>query len=438
MKIRLLHFILFFLISFFSAKAQQTFSLREAVNYAIKNHVNIKNAQLDIASADARVWEIKAAGLPQINANVGYTGNIQRAGFVLPKEFGGGGFQRFGNTFAGNAGVNFNQLVFNGSYTLGLKAADVYKELSQKSMSQTKQQIAENVIKAYYSILVNEERMKILALNIGRLDSTFRETKILNEKGFVELIDVQRLEVQLNNLKTELWKVQELQRLSYDLLKFQMGMDSPEVISLKDKLTDIKIENFLVNQTVVNYNDRPEYSILQTQKHLQELDFKNAKAGALPTVSLSGNYGYNGTGNNFTFSDGVGFDISAVSLNMNIPIFDGNARKYKMAQKKQLLEKTNNTFKFLESSITLQVTQANTMLKNSIESLNSQKRNMELAKEVVRVTKAKYQQGLGSNLEVVNAESSLKEAQTNYFTSLYDLLIAKVDLDKALGKLEVE
>ena len=428
-------FALFFGI-IFSLKAQQSFSLKEAVSYAMKHHVSLKNAQIDILNADARVQEIKAVGLPQINANISYTNNILRQGFVLPKEFGGGGFSRFGNTFGANGNLSLSQMVFNGSYTLGLRAADVYKELSQKALIQNKQQIIENVMKAYYSILVNEERMKILALSVGRLDSTLRETKILNEKGFVEKIDVQRLEVQSNNLKTEIWKVQELQRLSYDLLKFQMGMETTEVISLKDKLNDIELATILPKENPINFDDRIDYSILQTQKHLQELDLKNKKAEKLPTVMFNGNYGYNLTGDQVLFNGGLGYDISSISLNVSIPIFDGNARKYKIAQSSNNLDKLNQSFKLLENSINLQVTQANTMLKNGVESLNSQKRNMELAKEVVRVTKAKYQQGLGSNLEVVNAEASLKEAQTNYFAALYDVLISKVDLEKALGKLE--
>ncbi|MFC0185060.1 TolC family protein [Pseudarcicella hirudinis] len=238
---------------FFStyARAQQAFTLKEAVDYAVKNHINVKNAQTDIHSASARVNEIKAIGLPQINGNVGYTNNliIQRV-FIPAKTFDPSASEsdvvaaEFGVRNSGTAGVSLNQILFDGSYTLGLKAADVYRELSQKSLTQTKQQVAENVTKAYYSILVNEERVKLLNLNIGRIDSLYRETKRLNEQGFAEKLDVQRIEVQENNLKIELKNVNRLQELSYYLLKFQMGMKTEESIALTDKMESIKIADF--------------------------------------------------------------------------------------------------------------------------------------------------------------------------------------------------
>ncbi len=157
-------------------KAQQSYSLREAVDYAVKNHTSIKNAQIDILTAEARVSELKGIGLPQVSGNIGYTNNliIQKV-FIPAKTFdptakeGDVIAAEFGVANSGQAGINLNQILFDGSYLLGLKAADVYKELSKKTLVQTKQQAAENVTKAYYSILVNEERIKLLDLNIGRL-----------------------------------------------------------------------------------------------------------------------------------------------------------------------------------------------------------------------------------------------------------------------------
>jgi outer membrane protein TolC len=176
-------------------------------------------------------------GLPQVNANIGYTNNfiIQRV-FIPAKTFdpnakdGDVVAAEFGVRNSGNAVASLSQLLFDGSYTLGLKAADVYKELSAKSLTQTKQQIAENVTKAYYGILVNEERLEILKLNMGRLDSLFNQTKALNLQGFVEKLDVQRLEVQKNNLSIEYKNVERLQELSYNLLKFQMGLPLTEPV----------------------------------------------------------------------------------------------------------------------------------------------------------------------------------------------------------------
>lgn len=422
----------------------QSFSIREAIEYAVKNHINIKNGQLDIQNADAKVNEIKAIGLPQVNGNIGYSNSliIQKA-FIPAKTFDPNAAEgdiiaaEFGVANSGQAGISVSQLLFDGSYTLGLRAADVYKELSRKSLTQSKQQIAENVTKAYYGILVNEERMRLLDLNIGRLDSLFKETKALNAQGFVEKIDVQRLEVQLNNLKTEAKNVQRLQDLSYYLLKFQMGMKTTDVVTLTDKLSNVNV-NEVVPETnsEFKYANRIEYSILQTQDRLAELDLKNQKAGYLPRVVLSGSYAYSaGRPKFFELITKPWFDAASISVGIQIPIFDGFSKKYKIIQSENNLRKVKQSFELLENSIDFQVKQTHLTLTNAFETLQEQKANMELAKEIVRVTKIKYKQGVGSNLEVINAETSYKEAQTNYFTTLYNALIAKVDVDKAVGKL---
>jgi outer membrane protein TolC len=425
--------------------AQQSFSIKEAIDYAIKNQATVKNANLDVLNADARVNEIKAMGLPQLNGGINYNNNYQIARVFLPaKTFDPTAKEgeviaaKFGVANSGQAGISLNQMIFNGSYTLGLKAADVYKELSAKSLIQTKQQIAENVSKAYYGILVNEERLKLLNINIARLDTIIRDTKALNAQGFVEKLDVQRLEVQANNLKTETNNIVRLQELSNYLLKFQMGMDIETPIILTEKLSTVSLADIqpVDEEKEFKYVNRMEYSILQTQQRLAELDLKNQKATALPTVMLVSNYGFN-TGRP-KFGDLVTkpwFSNGSIGLGVNVPIFDGFARKYKTIQAENTLQKVKNSYSILENSIDMQIKQASITLKNSWESLQENQKNMDLASEIVRVSKIKYKQGVGTNLEVLNAEAALKEAQTNYFTSLYNALIAKVDLNKAQGKL---
>ncbi|MEA5429645.1 TolC family protein [Arcicella lustrica] len=428
-------------------KAQQSYSLREAVDYAVKNHTSIKNAQIDILSAEARVSELKGIGLPQVSANIGYTNNI-----IIPKVFipaktfdpnakeGDVIAAEFGVANSGQAGINLSQILFDGSYLLGLKAADVYKELSKKSLVQTKLQAAENVTKTYYAILVNDERIKLFSLNIGRLDSLLRDTRALNAQGFVEKIDVQRLEVQLNNLKIEMKNVSRLQDLTYNLLKFQMGNKINDSITLTDKLSDINMAEVMPEiPQDFKYANRIEYSMLETQNRLAELDLKNQKVGYFPRVMLTGGYNYSAGRPKFTdLITKPWVNAATLGFAIQVPIFDGFQRKYKIAQSQNSLQQIKNNFGLLENSIDLQIKQGHISLKNAYETLQEQKSNMELAKEVVRVSKIKYQQGVGSNLEVVDAEISYKEAQVNYFTTFYDALVAKVDLDKALGRLYSE
>ena len=435
-----------FLLTSLAANAQ-SFSLKQAVDYAITHQVQVKNSQIDLQNASAKINEIKAMGLPQVNGSVALTNNIvlQRA-FIPAKIFNPAAADgeliaaKFGVDNSGFASMSLSQLVFDGSYLLGLKASSVYKELSVKSVTQSKQQVAENVTKAYYGILVNEKRIGLLSLNLARLDTLLKETRELNKQGFVEKIDVQRLDVQANNLRTELENVNRLQELSYSLLKFQMGYPMDEPIRVTESLEKIELATFNTNAAGdFSYTNRIEYSILQTQENLAELDLKSIKAGYLPRLVLNANYGYNAGAN--AFSDLMTkqwFDNAAVTVALQIPIFDGFSKKYKAVQSENNLQKVRQSYGLLKSSIDLQRSQANITLKNALESMKEQKSNLDLANEISRVTRVKYQQGVGSNLEVLNAESSIKESQANYFTALYNALIAKVEVEKANGTLYID
>ena len=435
-----------FLLTSLASNAQ-SFSLKQAVDYAITHQVQVKNSQIDLQNASAKISEIKAMGLPQVNGSLALTNNIvlQRA-FIPAKIFNPAAADgeliaaKFGVDNSGFASVGLSQLVFDGTYLLGLKASSVYKDLAVKSVTQSKQQVAENVTKAYYGILVNEKRQGLLALNVARLDTLLKETRELNKQGFVEKIDVQRLDVQANNLRTELENIERLQALSYSLLKFQMGFPMEEPIRLSESLEKVELATFNTNAAGdFNYANRIEYSILQTQENLAELDLKSIKAGYLPRLVLNANYGYNAGAN--AFSDLITkqwFDNAAVTVALQIPIFDGFSKKYKAVQSANNLQKVRQSYSLLKSSIDLQRSQASITMKNALESMKEQKANLDLANEISRVTRVKYQQGVGSNLEVLNAESSIKESQANYFTALYNALVAKVELEKANGTLYID
>jgi outer membrane protein TolC len=435
-----------FLLGSLVANAQ-SFSLKQAVDYAITHQVQVKNSQIDLQNASAKISEIKAMGLPQVNGSLALTNNIvlQRV-FIPARIFNPAAPEgeliaaKFGVENSGFANVTLSQLVFDGTYLLGLKASSVYKDLAVKSLTQSKQQVAENVTKAYYGILVNEKRLGLLSLNVARLDTLLKETRALNKQGFVEKIDVQRLDVQANNLRTELENVFRLQELSISLLKFQMSYPMDEPIRLSETLDQVELSTFNLNlKGEFSYANRIEYSILQTQENLAELDVKSIKAGYLPRLLLNANYGYNAGANAFgDLMTKQWFDNSAITVALQIPIFDGYSKKYKAIQSQNNLQKVRQSFDLLKSSIDMQRSQAKITLKNALESMKEQKANLDLANEISRVTRVKYQNGVGSNLEVLNAESSIKESQANYFTALYNALIAKVEVEKANGTLYID
>ena len=439
MKIK---YLIFFLICGMSVQAQQAFTLQEAVQYGTKNHLSVKNAELDIVGAELTIKQIKASGLPQINGNFSYTYNaIIPTQLIDAKNFDPNAPEgavtkfKFGVPWAGQAGVGLNQLIFDATWLVGLKAAPVYRELARKGVTNSKVTVAENVAKAYYSVLVAEERSKILDLNIARIDSLIKEMKVMNQQGFIEKLDLDRLEVQRNNLVTETQKVKNLILLSQTLLKFQMGMKLDESIVLKDKLSDVDIRPLaLLEYQPVDYANRIEYSTLMVQRQLTLLDKERTQKGTIPKVSFNGSLGAGHSNTRFNPFERW-FGSSALTLGVQIPIYDSGLRKIQLQQQDLALTKIDQNALLLRESFDLQSKSAGINLKNGLETLNVQQRNMDLATEVVRVTKIKYQAGQGSNIEVVNAESALKEAQTNYFAALYDVLIAKVDLDKAMGKL---
>ena len=383
--------------------------------------------------------------MPQINGNFSYTYNaiiptqlLDAKNFDPNAEEGAVTKFKFGVPWAGQAGVGLNQLIFDATWLIGLKAAPIYRELARKGVTNNKITVAENVAKAYYSVLVAEERSKILDLNIARIDSLIKEMKVMNQQGFIEKIDLDRLEVQRNNLLTETQKVKNLILLSQTLLKFQMGMKLQEPIILKDKLSDVDIRPLAALQFQgVDYANRIEYSTLMVQRELSVLDMERTVKGAIPKVSFNGSLGAGHSNTRFNPFERW-FGSSALTLGVQIPIYDSGLRKIQLQQQKLALTKLDQSATLLKESFDLQAETASINLKNGLESLNVQQRNLDLAKEVIRVTKIKYQAGQGSNIEVVNAESALKEAQTNYFAALYDVLIAKVDLDKAMGKLLAE
>ncbi|PWJ54748.1 outer membrane protein TolC [Dyadobacter jejuensis] len=422
------------------------FSVHEAIDYAINHNLNIKSAKLDAVSAEAKIGEVRAAGLPQVAANVNLTDNLIIQRFFLPANFADPNAAadappvalKFGVKYSGAASATWNQLLFNGTYLVGLKAAATYRELAQKQVKQSRVTVAEAVSKAYYSAQVAEERAKVLDLNISRIDSLMAETKAMNESGFVELLDVNRLEVQLNNLRTERQNVQNLIELSYTLLKYQMGMPLDEPIRLKDSIKQENVAAIKAElvQPQVDYNNRIEYSLMDTQRKLADLDLRSIRSGYLPVLSASIGYGHNnGRDSMSDLFTSKWFNNSVLSLNLQIPIFDGLSKKYQIDQKKLALDKVKVNQTLLEQSIDLESAQAAINIKNAVGSLESQERNLALSREVARVSKIKYQEGVGSNIEVINAESSLKESETNYFAALYDLIIARIDLQKSKGEL---
>jgi len=260
---------------------------------------------------------------------------------------------------------------------------------------------------------------------------------LLYENGFVEKIDVDRVRVQFNNIKTEMNRIDRLTEVSMLLLKYQMGMPIEQELVLAESIADIQLEEGLIEEDNFVYSDRFDYAKLMVNRDLVQLDIKNYQMQYLPRITLTANYGYTNGGDEFGTLTNLNnwLNLGSAGVNLSLPIFDG-LRKHNQIQKGKLqLQQIDNSARLLENTIDLEVVQSRVQLENSIENLEVQEENLSLAREVYKVTRIKYQEGVGSNLEVVEAETALKESETNYYSALYDALIAKVDLKKSMGAL---
>lgn len=439
------------LLAFISNSFAQTkdnnsysFSLQQAIDFSLQNQNNIKNAMIDEQIAKAKVREITGMGLPQINASFDLKDFVEIPTSLIPAEIFGGppgsyAAVKFGTQYQATAGLDASQLIFSGDYFLGLKASKVFVELSQKATQRTKIETSATVSKAYYTVLVNQERIKLMDANVIRIKKAMDDTKALLDNGFVEKIDYDRLSVAYNNLLVEQEKVNRLLELGVYLLKYQMGMDINANLTLTDKLEDVKFDiTEKVSAEKFDYTKRVEYSLFETQRDLAQLDLKRNKFSFLPQAFAYGSLSGAAQRNEFDIFDTKKswYPTALVGAKITLPIFTGGQRYYKTQQAKLKLDQAENNMNFMQKSIDLEIASTTTLLKNTSQTLSIQKKNIETAQEVYRVTKLKQEQGVGSTLEMVTAETALKEAQTNYFNALFDALVAKIDFDKATGILK--
>lgn len=419
----------------------KSFTLKEAVSYALSNNVNCLNAQIDTEIATAKKNEIKGMGLPQISGNFDIKDFVQLPTSLLPAQvFGGppGTFipVKFGTQYNSTAGISATQGIVNTEFFGAVQASKTFLELSEKNYQRAKIETTVMVSKAYYSALIIRQRLKLIYANMERLKKLMDDTKILNENGVVEKIDVDRVTVAYNNLLAEKEKIERLAALTEDLLKFQIGMDVKIPIVLSDSLnTDSVQSQSLIAPGKFNYSSRIEYSLMTSQKQLHELDLKKNKMGYLPSFFLYGSASAQAMRSAFDIYDTKQkwYPIGIIGATLSVPVFDGLQKRYRIQQSKLNLMKLVNTMSNLEKVIDFEINTAKTGYQNAQVSLGIQKENMTLARSVYEVAKKKYDMGVGSNIEVMNAETSQKEAQANFYNALYDFYVAKVDYEKATG-----
>ena len=450
------------LLTIGSTLQAQTWSLNDCIAYAMKNQSTVKSALLDEQLQVEKNNEIIGIARPQIKAN----GQFQYL-LVTPKQraaadafnFGSSlsffkidtpAYQaylaqpkskytefKFGLPWNVSAGVQASQLLFDAGVFVALKARQSLEELSILNTKRTEEEVKVNVSRAYYNCIIANKRIALLDENIKLLTNIENTTRKLFDEGFAEKIDADRLTVQRNNLQIEKQKIENLIEISYQLLKFQMGMPIANSLVLKDNLTIEEVRSGLDIDAVVDYSKRTEFGLLQTARKLNGFDYERYQKGYLPTIAavLSGSYATQtqSFGDLFSYSY---FPTAAFGLSASVPLYDGNTRKAKMNQARISMLKNDNDIEAFKQAVDLESSNARTQVKNSLMALESQQKNIDLAQKVYEVAQKKYKEGVGTNIEIIQAETALKDAQTNYFNSLYEAILAKIDLQKSLGQLK--
>ncbi|HEU4716284.1 MAG TPA: TolC family protein [Bacteroidia bacterium] len=432
--------------------AQQTdtssyaFSLQQSVDFALQHNTAYQNVLLDETAATAKVKEVTGIGLPQVNGSFQVQDFLEIPTSMIPGEFFGGppGSYipvKFGTKYNATAGVTASQLVFSGPWLVGLQAARLYQDLALKNADRTKIETSCDVTKAYYNALVTTKKKELLDANLDRVKKVMDDTKAFYDNGFVEKIEVDRITVTYNNLVTEVSNAQRLMDLSMVMLKYQMGMDQSAKLTLTDNIENISFTPAETQNGKFDYTKRVEFQLMDMQLRGKELAFRADRMGYFPTVALFGSAQAQAQRTKFDFLDGTSqrwFPVVIVGLQVSVPIFDGFQRHYMIQQDRVGILQAQNDLLFMQRTIDMQQAVAKTTLTNSAATLAQQKANLDLAQEVFDAAKTKYDQGVGSNLEIINAQTALKEAQTNYFDALTSAVIAKVDYDKATGTFNVK
>lgn len=442
--------------------SQESFTLVEAIAYAKSHSNDMALSVLDISTADAQLKEYKSIGLPQVNAGLDYNHYFYAPvspveDFITPaiygvltSEFPGevtpptGDPQifEFGIFTKHNlsAKVDASMLVFDGSYLTGLKAAKLFKELTAKKVEIKEEDIAAKVTKAYMNILITEENKKTLNKNTTNIKQALKEAKAFYESGFMEQLDVDRILLSLESLSTEQEKLDQVIRLSYDLLRYQMNYPPDQELRLSEDFETIvkrlRVEA-VTDHPEIDYTKRAEYAQIELGQELNMLNLERYKKGYLPSLRARAGVS-EALQRNELFNDAEAGWLPTVyaGLSLNIPLIDGKFKKSKIQQAEIEIEKTEIQKQEFERGVALQAQNSYTQYLSANSILDRRQRTIDLVQGIYDKTLIKFKEGVGSSIEVTQAESQLFDAQSKYINALYDLLTSKIDLDIALGQLD--
>ena len=436
---------------------------KDAVDIAFKNVVALKNAKLDYRISEARNKEITGLALPQVSGALQGNHYLSLPQIQFPdatelaiydvlkregvKDASGNPITKDGEFAIRNfsfftpwnvsGGVSVNQLLFEPQVFVGLQARQTLLESSGLQIKVIEDSLKATVYKSYYAVLISQKQLLFLQETLSRLEKLASDQNQMFKNGFIERLDIDKTTVNLNNTRTMELQLRTGVKIGLAVLKMNLGLHQSDSLVLKDVLTPDYIKEGILEENF-KYEDRNEIKLLNTAVKLQGYDIRRYKLSYYPTVAAFYNFQRNGqrrAAENSQSQPWFWYSTNMIGLNVSVPIFDGFQKKNKIRQSQFTLEKVQNTLDQARKGIDLEKTIARNTLTSAILTMDSQEKNMELAQNVYNTVKKKYEQGLGSSFEILQADTDFQQAQSNYFKALYDAIVAKISYQKALGKL---
>ncbi|MDW5289308.1 TolC family protein [Formosa sp. PL04] len=429
-------------VSAFAQEAPVAFSLQEAIDYALLHNRTVLNAARDIEIAEEKKWETTATGLPQISAAVDYQNWIKQQVSLLPGEIVGGDpgtfipvefspQQNIGAT------ATLNQLLFDGSYLVGLQATRVYLEISENSKIKTDLEVRKAVINAYGNVLITEESLKILESNKAILESNLNEIQKTFENGLEEEESVEQIKITLSSLISNLNKVKRMNILSYQMLNITLGIDLNTDTTLTDTLEILSLQYTSLEALAANDNveNTIDYLIAENDVESKDLFVKLAMSKGMPTLNAFVNGGYSAFGENFGFfnNNQKWYGNSMFGVSLNIPIFSSLGRSAATQQARIDLEKANEVLIDTEQQLKFQIATAKSEYQYAIEDYSNKKLNLELAERIESKNETKFFEGIATSFDLRQAQTQLYSAQQEYLQAMLDIINKKAELDSILN-----
>lgn len=415
----------------------QSFSLKEAVDYALKNNYTSVNANRDLEAARLKKWETTTMGLPQISGNVSYQNNLKLQTNII--DFGGTPVAlTFGQYNNMDAKLTMSQLIFDGSYLVGLESAKTYLKISQNAKLKTDQEIKELATNAYGNVLLATESILIVEKNKAILEKTLNDTKQIYKNGLIEEENVEQLQITLSSVNSTLDYAKRMQLIASNMLKLLMGVPLEQEITLTDKLDDLTAQN--MDLAIFSDDFKVENAIdYQIGKNLEEskrLLLKLERSKALPSLAAQMNFGYNTFGSRFTMfnQDQKWFNYSNVGIGLNVPIFSSLGRSAKTQQAKIAFEQAKTDLTQTEEKLKLQFQKAKSDYEYSIAQYNSAKNTLQLSERIETKQQTKFKEGLSTSFEFTEAQRQLYTAQQAYLQSMTEVISKRVALEKIINK----